>query len=67
MTAKNKAEELFNKYSFLKYCFIPSIHEQKQCAIIAFDEILLHEKNNHSELDFITDYWKEVKQEIEKL
>jgi hypothetical protein len=63
MTPKEKADELFNKYD--NY---PLTYEwKKQCALIAVDEILLHEKNNHSELDKISEYWEEVKQEIEKL
>ena len=39
----------------------------KQCAIIAVDEILKHEANFHCVLDGATEYWQEVKQEIEKL
>ncbi len=71
MTPKTKAKEIYKKYSKGKdehgwaLCEFDSC--AKQCALIAVDEILLHEKNNHSVLDKITDYWKEVKQEIEKL
>ena len=72
MTPKEKAKELVEKFLFM---YRPSMHPPylkaneaaKQCALIAVDEILLHEKNNHSVLDKISDYWQEVKQEIEKL
>jgi hypothetical protein len=60
MTPKEKAKELVDKYNFLKEIFIPSIHEQKQCALIAVDEILNKDGYNN-------DYWKEVKEEINKL
>jgi hypothetical protein len=61
MTPKEKARELFDKYNFLKEIFIPSINEQKQCALIAVDEIL---KQCYAALE---SYWYEVQQEIEKL
>ena len=63
MTPKEKAQELFNKM------FDFSIFEEsaKKCALIAVDEILLHEKENHSILDKSTEYWREVKKEIEAL
>lgn len=67
MTPKEKAKELLDKYLFIEIANYSSMHEVKQCALIAVDEILLHEKNNHSELDKISEYWEEVKQEIEKL
>jgi hypothetical protein len=60
MTPKEKAKELVDKYNFLKEIFMPSIHEQKQCALIAVDEILNKDGYNN-------DYWKEVKEEINKL
>ena len=70
MTAKEKAEELIRKY----YTFglnntsqSFSWYECKQCALIAVDEILLHEKNSHSVLDKATERWEQVKHEITKL
>ena len=61
MTPKDKAEDLLLKYSILKD---GHNHLVKQCALIAVDEILslfspmwVH----------IEEYYKEVKQEIEKL
>ena len=67
MTPKDKAKELLEKMSyndFDKYhnC---SYYVAKNCALIAVDEIL-----KITWVDkFLTveDYWKEVKQEIEKL
>jgi hypothetical protein len=61
MTPKEKAKELVDKYNFLKEIFIPSIHEQKQCALIAVDEIL---KSCYLENEC---FFEEVKEEINKL
>ena len=61
-TAKEKAEELIMKMSFETHAY-----NAKHCALIAVDEILLSEKENHSILDKTYEYWQEVKQEIEKL
>jgi len=68
MTAKEKAKELVNKYIFLNEIFIPSIHEQKKCALIAVDEVL-KEKNGCSKYECYGQdiNWQEVKQEIENL
>jgi len=76
MTPKQKAQELIDKYlkaSFnCKDCDMPycdmkctslNIREAKQCALIAVDEIL-------SVVWYVpvdTEYWQEVKQEIENL
>ena len=75
MDSKEKAKELIGKYAIklpTKYNNIVddikiwdyNIGLAKQCALIAVDEIL-----NGSRLFYIEDYnyWKEVKQEIEKL
>jgi hypothetical protein len=70
MEAKDKAVKLVDKY----WNDIPDIffEEAKQCAIIAVDEIintLDSERIKYSsEYCFEeNNYWKEVKQEIEKL
>lgn len=82
MTPKEKANELvreFKKYAYYPKTkddeiFVKEIKENsKQCALIAVDEIL--NSNPHSnplttDLGIslsLYDYWKEVKQEIEKL
>jgi hypothetical protein len=78
MTPKEKAEDLLDKYTTYimnsyKFHFIitkDEIYLSKKCALIAVDEILsdyknylLHENTAYKGLM----YWKEVKQEIEKL
>lgn len=57
MTPQEKAEELVGKFYFQ----VDSLNKQKQCALIAVDEIL----NVLPQIERI--YWKDVKQEIEKL
>jgi hypothetical protein len=64
MTPKEKAKELVDKYDFLQDVVEGfNFYDSKQCALIAVDEILW--LLNHNQID--TDYYKEVKQEIEKL
>jgi len=64
MTAKEKAKELISEYEVL------SIYP-KTCALIAVDEIIsvnikYHGRQIENNLSNI-EYWKEVKQELEKL
>jgi hypothetical protein len=74
MTPKEKARELFNKYATYVVMWkgdINTTHQNcKQCALIAVDEILLIAPMMHME-GFgnltIREYYKKVKQEIEKL
>jgi hypothetical protein len=61
MTAKEKAKELVDKYSFVEIQNYTSMFEVKQCALIAVDEILICCIGSHE------DYWQEVKQEIQQL
>ena len=58
MTPKEKAQELFTKFSS------NTVHYDaaKQCALIAVDEII---KIIHTNME--DKYWQEVKQEIENL
>jgi hypothetical protein len=67
MEAKEKAKELINKYNFLNYKTDLSIHEKKQCALIAVDEILKALESDWSFMEIRQEYWQEVKQEILKL
>lgn len=70
MTPKDKAQELFDKYSTYAVMWTGGIEVEnqncKQCALIAVDEITKY-------LDDILlpnpfgQYWQEVKQEIENL
>ena len=63
MTPKEKAQELFDKYSF--YTSGWNYDElAKQCALIAVNEIL---KQYWSHDTKRRDWWKEVKKEIEKI
>ena len=64
MTPKEKAQQLADYY--MPFCS-NNYNDAKQCALITVDEILLHEKENHSILDKSTEYWREVKKEIEAL
>jgi homoserine trans-succinylase len=57
MTPKEKAEDLLSKYYFQ----VQTLVKQKQCALIAVDEIL--ETNPYK----ARNYWQQVKQEIENL
>ena len=82
MTPKEKAQELVNRY-FLEiegadtYAFnLPSMNLfiAKKCALIAVDEIIQTLNYDIRDLDVrgnvlldLIHYWKEVKQEIEKL
>jgi hypothetical protein len=60
-TAKEKAKELFDKYEYYVRIYnddTPRLDMQKQCALIAVDEILSWNQ---------TLFWENVKLEIEKL
>lgn len=69
MTSKEKAKELVEKYSKGKDEYGWSLCEfhscAKQCALICVDEIIQSIENLQYERK--TDYWEEVKEEIEKL
>lgn len=69
MAPKEKAQELCNKFLRtykvnLHPPFNTATQEAKQCALIAVDEIIEAGKYVDEFADF---YWREVKQEIEKL
>lgn len=66
MTPKEKAEELVDKMLF---CFQGHIDEYtaKQCALIAIDELIIQEQQYNNGSFYPSNYWKEVKQKIEKL
>lgn len=76
MTPKEKAKELVSKYqsceiNFLEYAWVCT-KGAKQCALIAVDEILTLKAESFDKLPnphhyFSINYWKGVKQEIEKL
>ena len=60
MTAKEKAEELVEK--IIKNGYVINRFNAKQCALIAVDEIL-----GYMGADRGTEFWQEVKIEIENL
>ena len=76
MEAKDKAKQLVNKFKLepiKPFCIMHPEHI-KQCALIAVNEIIkaipCREEYGYSDgwvLIDNTEYWKEVKQEIEKL
>ena len=66
MTPKEKAIELVKKYAFVEIAYYTSMHEVKDCALIAVDEIIdALENNAANSSSFI--FYEEVKQEIKKL
>ena len=82
MTPKEKAEELIGKFTKLDievfgefdgYLTMKN-HDAKECALIAVDEIIKTLNEDIRDLDVrgnvlldLIEYWREVKQEIEKL
>ena len=56
MTPKEKALELYYKFT----CYAPLHSDNKQCALIAVDEIIWLLNNNQIDID----YYQEVKKEI---
>jgi len=73
MTAKEKAKELVEKYFYLFSVELENTiadYEAKECALITVDECINIHFNLESDKNGIGKsfkYWKEVKQEIEKL
>ena len=65
MTPKEKAKQLVNSIyeTLLKNDHLQSYKAAKECASIAVDEII---KKHYDDWDEHSDYWQEVKQEIEK-
>jgi hypothetical protein len=71
MIPKNTANELYESMFYVlnhtKAIFFDLKSKDecaKQCAIITADEVL---NNLDTEFPYIIEYWKEVKQEIEKI
>jgi hypothetical protein len=69
MTAKEKAEELLDRYETLGKDFTRGVSMRefaKQCALIAVDEIVEEVYNNESSISRYK-YWDEVINQIENL
>jgi hypothetical protein len=74
MTAKQKARDLVDRYyvwtSRAENNETFAMYDAKQCALICVDEILENIPNEvmtYKPFMMNTDYWQEVKQEINKL
>ena len=64
-SAKQKAVEIVEKYKFVYIPNYTSMHEVKQCALIAVDEIWRELESERVCEKY--DFWKQVRSEIEKL
>lgn len=73
MTPVEKAKELVDKMNVIHYLKgngLPvSMHKSqiKQCALIAVDELIKQEEKYNNGSFYPSNYWKDVKTEIEKL
>jgi len=71
MTPKEKAKELVEKFELIeraeRYEDELNLFEAKQCALICVEEILNDNPNIYDSDRLNHKYWKEVKEEIEKL
>jgi hypothetical protein len=68
MTPTEKAQDLFNKMITIDERFGDvGAYEAKQCALVAADEIEKELSRVLGPALNISDYWQEVRQEIEKL
>jgi len=71
MTPAEKAKELVDKYwIYLRANLLyddEAKEDAKQCALIAVDELIEEEEKYNNGTFYPSNYWQEVKQEIEKL
>jgi hypothetical protein len=71
MTAKEKAKELIDKFTIDLRPFSEYGHwdeyQGKQCALICVDEIEKQEGILLEYYNYSSEYWQEVKKEIEQL
>jgi hypothetical protein len=74
MTPKEKAQELFKKFiEFTKEWdeldgYVDDEYRAKQCAFISVDEMIEQQQIQFENMLWsCVEYWKEVKNEIEKL
>jgi surface antigen len=68
MTPQEKAEDLFNHMSYfhiIDNCI--NHYASKQCTLIAVDELIEQESKYNNGSFYPSNYWSEVKAEIEKL
>jgi hypothetical protein len=73
MTPQEKAEELYSKYyNRIEHSLSEDVSGfekdiVKHCALIAVDELIKQEEKYNNGTFYPSNYWQEVKQEIEKL
>ena len=67
MSPKEKAEELVDKFYWRKTNHNASVIDSKQLALIAVDELIIQEQKYNNGSFYPSNYWSEVKAEIEKL
>ena len=71
MMPELKAKELVDKYwIYLRANLLyddEAKEDAKQCALIAVDELIEEEEKYNNGTFYPSNYWQEVKQEIEKL
>ena len=67
MSPKEKAEELVDKFYWRKTNHNVSVIDSKQLALIAVDELIIQEQKYNNGSFYPSNYWSEVKAEIEKL
>jgi hypothetical protein len=69
MTPQEKAKELLDKYwIYLRAGLLydeEAKEDAKQCALIAVDELIKQEKRYNNGTFYPSNYWSEVKQEIQ--
>jgi hypothetical protein len=67
MTPKEKADSIFEQiYKILWHTNSDPIH-CKQCAIVAVDELIEQQEKYNNGSFYPSNYWNEVKEQIEKL
>jgi len=67
MTSKEKADSIFQQmYKILWHTNSDPIH-CKQCAIVAVNELIEEQEKYNNGTFYPSNYWNEVKQEIEKI
>jgi len=68
MTPKEKAEQLVNKmFNWIAGGSVIEYEMAKECALIAVDELIEQEEKYNNGSFYPSNYWDEVKQEIENL
>jgi inorganic pyrophosphatase len=68
MEAKEKAEQLVNKmFNWIAGGSVIEYEMAKECALIAVDELIEQEEKYNNGSFYPSNYWNEVKQEIENL